>query len=87
MNGFASQNVVQGQFDKQMSDLKDEMHSIKELLKHQVSELMLQDANRKSPVKAMLVKKLNNMGLSTKVAEHLSHFISDDLEAQQAWPV
>ncbi|MDA8621164.1 flagellar biosynthesis protein FlhF [Psychrosphaera sp.] len=85
-NGLTSQNVVQGQFDKQMSDLKDEMSSIKELLKHQVSELMLQDANRKSPVKAMLVKKLNNMGLSSKVAEHLSHFISDDLEAQQAWP-
>ncbi|GAA0291048.1 flagellar biosynthesis protein FlhF [Psychrosphaera haliotis] len=85
-NNISGHNVIQGQFDKQMSDLKDEMNSIKELLKHQVSELMLQDANRKSPVKAMLVKKLNNMGLSSNVAEHLSHFISDDLEAQQAWP-
>lgn len=82
----SNSNVVQGQFDQQLSDLKSEMNSIKELLKHQVSALMLQDADRKTPVKSMLIKKLNNMGLSSKVAEHLSHFISDDLEAQQAWP-
>ncbi len=79
-------NVVNGNFNQEMSDLKDEMNSIKELLKHQVSELMWQDVNRKTPVKAMLINKLKSMGLSGNVAEHLSHFVDDKVEANQAWP-
>lgn len=79
-------NVVQGNFDNELASLKDEMHSIKELLQHQVSELMWQDMERKSPVKAMTISKLKDMGLSTHVSEHLTHFLSDDVGQQNAWP-
>ena len=79
-------NVVEGQFDQQLSELRNEMSSIKELLKHQVSELMWQDVNRKAPVKAMLINKLKDMGLSGGVSEHLSHFVDEQVESNQAWP-
>jgi len=77
--------VVQGNFDRELASLKTEMHSIKELLQHQVSELMWQDIERKSPVKAMTISKLKEMGLSSDVSEHLTHFLSDDVGQQNAW--
>lgn len=79
-------NVVEGNFDNELASLKNEMHSIKELLQHQVSELMWQDMERKSPVKAMTISKLKDMGLSSHVSEHLTHFLSDDVGQQNAWP-
>lgn len=85
-NNVATDNVVAGNFDSQLSDLKSEMNSIKELLKHQVSELMWQDVNRKAPIKAMLINKLRDMGLSTNVSEHLSHFVDDNVDSNDAWP-
>ena len=82
----SSSNVVTGEFDREMASLKSEMHSIKELLEHQVSELMWQDMERKSPIKAMMVSKLKDMGLSNHVSEHLTHFLSDDVRQENAWP-
>lgn len=78
--------AVDAGFDNEIASLKTEMHSIKELLQHQVSELMWQDMERKSPVKAMTISKLKDMGLSTHVSEHLTHFLSDDVGQQNAWP-
>ena len=78
--------VAPGQINSELATLKSEMHSIKQLLEHQVSELMWQDKKRKSPVKAMLTSKLKDMGLSSKVAEHLTHFIGDDIHQNNAWP-
>jgi len=79
-------SVVEGNFNNEIASLKTEMNSIKELLQHQVSELMWQDMERKSPVKAMTISKLKDMGLSTHVSEHLTHFLSDDVGQQNAWP-
>ena len=79
-------NVVKADFNTELTSLKSEMNSIKELLEHQVSELMWQDVERKSPLKAMLISKLKDMGLSKKVSEHLTHFLSDDLVQRDAWP-
>jgi len=85
-SGAQNNNVVTGHFSSELETLKSEMHSIKQLLEHQVSELMWQDVNRKSPVKAMLMDKLKDMGLSSKVAEHLTHFVGDDIHQGNAWP-
>ena len=78
--------VVKGNFDRELASLKSEMSSIKEMLQHQVSELMWQDMERKSPTKAMMITKLKDMGLSSHVSEHLTHFLSDDVGQQNAWP-
>lgn len=79
-------NVIEGDFNNELATLKSEMSSIKQLLEHQVSELMWQDVNRKAPMKAMLISKLKDMGLSSKVSEHLTHFVGDELNQQNAWP-
>ena len=81
----AGNNTEQGEFDNELASLRSEMHSIKELLQHQVSELMWQDVERKSPTKAMLISKLKDMGLSDHVSEHLTHFLSEEMEPQLAW--
>jgi flagellar biosynthesis protein FlhF len=86
LEASVSSNVVEGNFSNDLAQLKSEMDSIKQLLEHQVSELMWQDVNRKSPVKAMLISKLNDMGLSKKVSEHLAHFVGDDVNQSNAWP-
>ena len=78
--------VVKGNFDRELASLKSEMSSIKEMLQHQVSELMWQDMERKSPTKAMMITKLKDMGLSSHVSEHLTYFLSDDVGQQNAWP-
>ena len=83
-NQLATANV--GEFNAEIASLKSDMHSIKQLLEHQVSELMWQESKRRSPVKAMLTSKLKEMGLSSKVAEHLTHFIGDDVHQGNAWP-
>lgn len=70
----------------ELATLKAEMSSIKQLLEHQVSNLMWQDVNRRQPVKAMLTSKLKEMGLSVKVAEHLTHFIGEDTKHTDVWP-
>lgn len=81
--GFSSQ--VNASVDD-LATLKAEMNSIKQLLEHQVSNLMWQDTSRREPVKAMLTSKLKDMGLSVKVAEHLTHFIDEKTEQSQVWP-
>jgi len=73
-------------FESEVSTLRSEMASIKQLLEHQVSELMWQDRSRRAPVKAMLIEKLRDMGLSSYVADHLTHFIGDDINQNNAWP-
>jgi flagellar biosynthesis protein FlhF len=78
-------NVIHAEFDSEIASLKSELSSIKELLQHQVSNLMWQDLQRSSPVKALLISKLKDMGLSEEVADHLSHFVSDDLSQDEAW--
>ena len=78
-------NIVKAEFGDDIADLRNEMSSIKQLLENQVSELMWQEVNRKSPVKAMLLEKLKDMGLSSQVSEHLSHFFEADVEPQTAW--
>lgn len=70
----------------ELASLKAEMASIKQLLEHQVSSLMWQDVNRRQPIKAMLTAKLKDMGLSAKVAEHMTHFIGEDIAQADVWP-
>lgn len=69
----------------EMASLRSELHSIKELLEHQVSSLMKQDLERRSPSKAMLFNKLKGMGLSGQVAEHLIHFMPERGSLKDAW--
>lgn len=69
----------------EMASMREEMSSIRRLLEHQVSGLMWQEVERKEPLRAMLIKRLERMGLSLDLADQLACYIPEDTEPSKAW--
>lgn len=69
----------------QLEALQREISGIKSLLQHQVSGLMWQELERSEPTRAMLIKRLQRMGLAADVADQLSCFIPDGDDEDEAW--
>ncbi|MCQ1058318.1 flagellar biosynthesis protein FlhF [Photobacterium sp. ZSDE20] len=66
--------------------MRNEMASIRRLLEHQVSGLMWQEMERREPMRAMMIKRLEKMGLSQELADQLACYIPEDVPANDAWP-
>lgn len=69
----------------EMEAMKKEMASIRNLLEHQLSGLMWQEVERKEPLRAMLIKRLEAMGLSPFLSDQLAGYIPEDTPAADAW--
>jgi flagellar biosynthesis protein FlhF len=69
----------------ELNSMREEMMSIRRLLEHQVSGLMWQEVERREPLRAMLIKRLERMGLSSELADQLACYISEDTPPAQAW--
>lgn len=65
--------------------MREEMNSIRRLLEHQVSGLMWQEVERREPLRAMLIKRLERMGLSLDLADQLACYIPEDTPPPKAW--
>ncbi len=72
---------------KELEDMREEISSIRRLLEHQVSGLMWQEVERREPLRAMLIKRLENMGLSPELSDQLACYIPEDTEPRKAWSV
>lgn len=70
---------------KELSSMREEMNSIRRLLEHQVSGLMWQEVERREPLRAMLIKRLERMGLSPELADQFACYIPEDVKPSQAW--
>ncbi|WP_260259450.1 flagellar biosynthesis protein FlhF [Vibrio intestinalis] len=70
---------------EELSDMREEMTSIRRLLEHQVSGLMWQEVERREPLRAMLIKRLERMGVSAELADQLACYIPEDTEPKKAW--
>lgn len=70
---------------KQFDAMRNEMSSMKQLLQHQVSGLMWQDLARREPVRAMVIEKLLELGLSEPVADQIACFMPEDIGDAEAW--
>ncbi|MBA5762375.1 flagellar biosynthesis protein FlhF [Vibrio sp. 404] len=68
-----------------LTDMREEMTSIRRLLEHQVSGLMWQEVERREPLRAMLIKRLERMGLSLELADQLACYIPEDTPPKKAW--
>ncbi|MCL4145143.1 UNVERIFIED_CONTAM: hypothetical protein GTU68_051267 [Idotea baltica] len=68
-----------------LEHMRSEMSSIRRLLEHQVSGLMWQEVERREPLRAMLIKRLENMGLSAELADQLACYIPEDTAPKDAW--
>ncbi|MGF1730451.1 flagellar biosynthesis protein FlhF [Photobacterium kasasachensis] len=70
----------------EMDSMRNEMASIRRLLEHQLSGLMWQEVERREPMRAMMIKRLEKMGLSPELADQLACYIPEDVPANEAWP-
>lgn len=71
--------------DSEMETMREEMTSIRRLLEHQVSGLMWQEVERREPLRAMLIKRLERMGVSQELADQMACYIPEDTKPARAW--
>lgn len=71
--------------DSEMETMREEMTSIRRLLEHQVSGLMWQEVERREPLRAMLIKRLERMGISPELADQMACYIPEDTKPARAW--
>lgn len=69
----------------ELENMREEMTSIRQLLEHQVSGLMWQEVERREPLRAMLIKRLERMGVSLELADQLACYIPEDTAPTKAW--
>lgn len=70
---------------KELENMREEMTSIRRLLEHQVSGLMWQEVERREPLRAMLIKRLERMGVSPELADQMACYIPEDTKPARAW--
>ncbi|MGF1758359.1 flagellar biosynthesis protein FlhF [Photobacterium sagamiensis] len=75
-----------GRQNDEFDVMRNEMASIRRLLEHQLSGLMWQEVERREPMRAMLIKRLEKMGLSPELSDQLACYIPEDVPAHEAWP-
>jgi len=73
------------QMQQQFDAMRGEMQSMKQLLQHQVSGLMWQDLSRREPMRAMIIEKLLELGLTEAIADQLACFMPEDIADADAW--
>ncbi|MGL4829729.1 MAG: flagellar biosynthesis protein FlhF [Vibrio sp.] len=69
----------------ELESMREEMTSIRRLLEHQVSGLMWQEVERREPLRAMLIKRLERMGVSLEMADQLACYIPEETPPPKAW--
>lgn len=83
LNKLQQQNMQLMQ--QQFENMREEMNSMKQLLQHQVSGLMWQDLARREPMRALVIEKLQQLGLSEAMADQLACFMPEDIADGEAW--
>ncbi len=79
------ESAQQSTSDTEMETMREEMTSIRRLLEHQVSGLMWQEVERREPLRAMLIKRLERMGVSQELADQMACYIPEDTKPARAW--
>ncbi|MCC5851269.1 MAG: flagellar biosynthesis protein FlhF [Alkalimonas sp.] len=79
------QQKQQQQWQTEFDAMRSEMLSMRQLLQHQVSGLMWQELARSEPVRAMVIEQLQQMGLSSAMADQLACFMPEDICEREAW--
>ena len=70
---------------QQLQNMQDEMNMMRKLLEHQVSSLLSQEIEREEPLRALLNKGLQHMGLAATLADNIAKRIPKHLGEPQAW--
>jgi flagellar biosynthesis protein FlhF len=76
---------IDEQRDSELNFMREDINSIRRLLEHQVSGLLWQEVERREPLRAMLIKRLERMGISSELADQLACYIPEDTPPPKAW--
>lgn len=86
-NGFApvNHNAKAETSNSALSELKDELNELRNVLQFQVSGLLKQEQNRSHPLHAYLASRLEAMGISEEIAQEVVSYAPEDADERQAW--
>ncbi len=70
---------------EQLEGIRGELESIKNVLKHQITELSEERKKRNNPVQHFLQEQMIGMGLSSKLAEQLINFLPPQIGEVEGW--
>ncbi len=76
---------VREESETELENMREEITSIRRLLEHQLSGLMWQEVERREPLRAMLIKRLERMGVSSELADQMACYIPEDTKPARAW--
>lgn len=68
-----------------LTEMRSELSSLRHILQYQISGLLQQDKNRKHPLHAYLVSKLEQMGISSSLAEEVVAYAPEKASEREAW--
>lgn len=71
--------------DKTMDDIRHELKSLRNVLQFQVSGLLQKENQRSHPLRDYLTSRLEQMGISTELAEEVVSYAPEDIDERQAW--
>lgn len=69
----------------ELDAIKEELASLRNVLQHQVADLMDAKQRRHRPVHSYLTQRLTGMGLSAPLAEQLVHYTPTSYTEREAW--
>ena len=69
----------------ELDAIKEELASLRNVLQHQVADLMEAKQRRTRPTHSYLMRCLSGMGLSTALAEQLIHYTPRQYNEREAW--
>ncbi|MGL4734489.1 MAG: flagellar biosynthesis protein FlhF [Enterovibrio sp.] len=69
----------------EIDGMRQEISAIRDLLEHQLAGLMWQEVERKEPLRAMLIKRLERLGFSPALVDQLAGYIPENLSPREAW--
>ncbi|QFI36678.1 flagellar biosynthesis protein FlhF [Moritella marina ATCC 15381] len=86
-NGYKPFESSSPKIDNQqdISAMKAELASIRQLLEHQVSGLQWQEVERNEPIRAMLIKHLVKIGFTEEIADQLVNCVAENCSIESAW--
>ncbi|MEO9945537.1 flagellar biosynthesis protein FlhF [Paraglaciecola sp.] len=68
-----------------LSEMRQELSSLRNILQFQVSGLIAQEKQRQHPLHGYLLEKLHNMGISNNLAEEVVSYTPESSDERQAW--
>jgi flagellar biosynthesis protein FlhF len=68
-----------------LAEMRSELSSLRNILQYQISGLLQQDKNRKHPLHAYLVSRLEQMGIATSLAEEVVAYAPEKSDEREAW--